>query len=71
MTTPGMEMLLQLIKLEYFNYIIDEKKIREIYYNRKKKLPYKLMSYEYYEYLRKKKEEEESKIIPRLKNFIM
>lgn len=57
--------------LEYFNYIIDENKIKEIYNNRKKKLPYKVMSYEYYEYLRKKKEEEESQIIPRFKNFIM
>lgn len=57
--------------LEYFNYNINQSTITDIYNKRKKQLPYKLMSYENYEYIRKKEIEEKSSIIPRFKNFIM
>lgn len=57
--------------LEYFNYIIKDKKVKQIYNSRKHQLPNKLMSYENYEYLRRKEEEEKSDVSSKFKNFLV
>lgn len=57
--------------LEYFNYVIDNKKIKQIYNSRKPQLPNKLMSYENYEYLRREEEEDTSNVSSRFKKFLV
>ena len=56
--------------LEYFNYQLDPSKVEKIYNSRKGKLPFKLKSYEDYEYLRKKEDEKQTDIKPRFKKFL-
>ena len=55
--------------LEYFNYSVNQDKINYIYNKRKDILPLKVLSYEQYEYIRKKEEEKKTHIKKNFKNL--
>lgn len=57
--------------LEYFNYVLEPSKIEELYKSRIKQLPYKVKSYEDYEYLRKEEEEKNNEVSVRFKKFLI
>jgi hypothetical protein len=57
--------------LEYFNYVLSPSTVDGLYKSRIKKLPYKLKSYEDYEYLRKEEEEKNKEVSVRFKKFLI